>query len=292
MREIIVPLDQSGLAERAVGVARTIAEATGASIRLIEVAPESEVGSATRYLDSVAAALLPGGDAVTQVVEAAVGDSVAESLVRAVGTNADDSFICMSTHGRTGIGSALMGSTAEDVLACAQRPVLLVGHHCKLPWPGHRRGLLVPIDGSDRYRDLLAPVADVVARSDLQPILIKISHSLDVEEAQHPMSGLEEAGHQLAEMGVDAKVVHQFASNVPLALTEAAREWGAALILMASYVKSGAPRTLLGSVTMRTIHDAACPVLVCPPVAGHTSSDEDHDLEIHTSVGGPGHPDR
>jgi nucleotide-binding universal stress UspA family protein len=264
MRQIVVPLDHSTLAERAVGIARTVAAETGASIRLIAVAPSTEVGPTTAYLASVAKSLLPGSEPEVEVIDADIGESVADCLLGAVGTAASDTLVCMSTHGRSGIGSALMGSTAEDVLRCASQPVLLLGHRCELPWPGHRRGLLVPIDGSDRSHELLAPVAEMVNRSGLQPIVVKVAHSFDVEDAHDPMAGLEEAGRILADLGVEAKLVHRFASNVPIALTEAAREWGAALIVMASYVKPGAARTLVGSVTMRTIHEAPCPVLVYP----------------------------
>ncbi len=267
MREIVVPLDQSTLAERAIGVARTIATETGASIRLVEVAPGLEVHSCATYLRSTADSLLPGIGPAIEVIEAGVGDSVADCLLRRVGPDLDGSLICMSTHGRSGVGSALMGSTAEDVLRRTRRPVLLIGRHFELPWPDHRRGLLVPIDGSRRSEELLDEVAEVANRSDLQPILVKITHSHDVEDAHHPMSGLEEAGTRLASLGVEAKMAHRFASNVPVAITEVAREWGAAIILMASYVKPGATRTLMGSVTMRTVHDAPCPVLVYPRMA-------------------------
>jgi nucleotide-binding universal stress UspA family protein len=264
MHEIVVPLDGSTLAERAVAIARTIADETGASIRLIEVATELETDAATRYLQSAAESLLPGAEPGIEVVEARVGDSVADCVLRRVGLDVDGPLLCMSTHGRSGVGSVLMGSTAEDVLRQTRQPLLLVGRDCELPWPDHRRGLLVPLDGSDRYVDLLPQVAAVAERSGLQPVLVKIAHSFDVEDAHHPMSGLEEAGRHLAGLGVEAKLAHQFASNVPVALTEAAREWGAALIMMGSYVKPGATRALMGSVTMRTVHDAPCPVLVYP----------------------------
>jgi nucleotide-binding universal stress UspA family protein len=264
MREILVALDRSTLAERAVSVARTIAGETGASIRLVEVVPDLETDSAVKYLSSVAESLLPGSDPTLEVVEAGVGDSVADCLLRTVGSDEDDLLLCMSTHGRSGVGSALMGSTAEDVLRRVLRPVLLIGRRCELPWPDHRRGLLVPIDGSERSADLLDEVAEVANRSDLQPILVKVTHSFDVEDAHHPMSGLEEAGARLAELGVETKLAHRFSSSVPVAIAEAAREWGAAIILMASYVKPGVARTLVGSVTMRTVHDAPCPVLVYP----------------------------
>ncbi len=265
MHEIIVPLDRSPLGERAVSIARRVADHTSAPIRLVEVAAELEADGAGSYLRSVADSLLSGCDAEVQVIQAGVGESVAERLLGTVGDHEpQDTLIVMSTHGRSGIGAAVMGSTAEDMLRRAHQPILMVGHRCELPWPDQRRSLLVPIDGSERYRELMAPVVEVYGRSGLQPVLIKITHSLDAEEAEHPMSGLDDAGQQLADRGVDAKMVHRFASNVPYALTEAAREWGAALIVMATYVKPGASRALLGSVTMRTIHDAPCPVLVYP----------------------------
>jgi nucleotide-binding universal stress UspA family protein len=267
MREIVVPLDRSTLAERAVGVARTIAEETGASIRLVEVAPELEVDGAMRYLQSAAESLLPGCDTTIEVLEAAVGDSVAKHVLGTVDPDGDESLVCMSTHGRSGVGSALMGSTAEDLLRRTRRPVLLVGRHCELPWPDNRRGLLVPVDGSERCQDLLPEVAEVAERSGLETILVKVTHPYDVEEAHHPVLGLEEAARRLAELGVDAKTSHTFSSNVPVALTEQAGDWAAALIVMASYVKPGANRALLGSVTMRTVHDAPCPVLVYPRMA-------------------------
>ena len=265
MREIVVPLDGSTLAERALGIARRTAEHSGASVHLVETAPELEADAAGKYLRSIAGSRLGGCEVLADVVVAGVGDSVADQVLGVVGgDDPQDTLICMSTHGRSGIGAALLGSTAEDVLRRSGRPVLMVGPRCELPWPEHRRGLLVPIDGSARFQDVVSPVAEVFASSGLQPILIQITHSLDSDEAHHPMSGLEQAGERLADVGVDAKLVQRFACNVPLALAEAAREWGAALIVMATYVKPGASRALMGSVTMRTIHDAPCPVLVYP----------------------------
>ena len=266
MRTIVVPLDGSTLAERAVAVARSISRETGAPVRLVEVATPAEVESAHRYLESVADALLSGSDPAIDVIEAEVGESVGVCLLGHVASQVADARLCMSTHGRSGFGSALWGSTAEDVMRHTHEPVLLVGRHCDLPWPGHRRGVLVPIDGSPRCNDLLVPVAELVREHGLQPTIIKVVHPFDVEDAHDPMAGLDEAGHRLAELGVEAKLEHRFASNVPVTLVEAARESAAAVVVMASYVHPGAARTFLGSVTMRTVHDAPCPVLVFPRI--------------------------
>ena len=264
MRKIIVPLDQSTLAERAVAVARSIAAETDASVRLVEVATSDEAESAARYLETTAEELLPDRDPELDVLEADVGESVAERLLRAIGPDAAETLVCMSTHGRSGIGSALLGSTAEDLMRRTTEPVLLVGRHVELPWPGDRHGLLVPVSGSMNVEDPFEAVAEVVHRSGLEPTLVRVAHPFDVEHAQHPMTSLEDAARRLAAFGVEAKLEHRYASNIPIALVGVARTTGAALILMASYVQPGAARTFVGSVTMRTVHEAPCPVLVYP----------------------------
>jgi nucleotide-binding universal stress UspA family protein len=262
MERIVVPLDGSARSERALPIAQAIARRMGAEVRLVEVVPIEELEDAARYLDRCAA-LLRGVETGTEVLITQPGRTVAESLARVVG-GASESMLCMTSHGRSGLGSAVLGSTAEDVLRRSDRPVLVVGRECALPWPGHRRTLLVPIDGSEPGEQILGRIAEVVDRSGLQPTLVQVAHPFDVEEANHAGDALEHARRQLLAMGVDAKTEHRFASNVPLTLDEVARGWGAALIVMASSVRPGASRTLLGSVTMSTIRHSPCPVLVYP----------------------------
>ena len=78
-------------------------------------------------------------------------------------------------------------------------------------------------------------------------MLVKISHTFDVEDAHHPMQGLDDAAQRLAELGVDAKQVHRFASNLPLMIAEVAREEGATLVLMATYVREGGDASSWGA---------------------------------------------
>jgi nucleotide-binding universal stress UspA family protein len=47
-------------------------------------------------------------------------------MVFAVAEKENVSFIIMSTHGRTGLSRALMGSVAEKVVDATERPVMLV----------------------------------------------------------------------------------------------------------------------------------------------------------------------
>lgn len=268
MDRIVVPLDESALSERALPIAQQIGRQTGASVQLVEVVPPDEVDRANRFLQD-RASTLSGVDASVEVIASETGQPVADAIRAGLGTR-DESLLCMTSHGRSGLGAALLGSTAEDLLRGSDRPVLIVGRECALPWPGHRRTLLVPVDGSEEGERILRSVADVVERSDLQPVLVQVAHPFDVAEANHAGEALEHARRRLVGLGLDPKTEHRFASNIALTLDEVARTWGAALIALTFSVPPGAPRTLLGSVTMSTIRHAPCPVLVFP---GHVLAD-------------------
>ncbi len=78
---------------------------------------------AEAYLSKVAEHYLPGAPA-QPIVE--WDDDVAGAIVRAA-DKSDVAFIAMGTHGRTGLGHAILGSVAEEVVRRAHVPVLVIG---------------------------------------------------------------------------------------------------------------------------------------------------------------------
>lgn len=138
--KILVPLDGSALAERALTHAEKIAKGTGAELILMQAvgipladAPEAgpseetkafteEVESARAYLESVAGRLRKEGLPVRNVVARGAADS--EILGFAHRENVD--ILVMSTHGRSGLSKLLMGSVAQKVMLTTKRPVMLV----------------------------------------------------------------------------------------------------------------------------------------------------------------------
>lgn len=83
---------------------------------------EAETRSAREYLDSVSRRLQERGiRARTYVAE---GDAAPAILEHA--SESDVSLITMSTHGRSGLGRAVFGSVADEVLRNSRLPVLLV----------------------------------------------------------------------------------------------------------------------------------------------------------------------
>lgn len=138
--KILVPLDGSALAERAVEQAEKIAKALGYEVILFRViqnplagAPEAgpaaeeratldSIDEAYSYLKPIASRL--EGNGIKARVE--VGEGPPYAGILGLAHKEDVEFIIMSTHGRTGLTRALMGSVAEKVVYTTKRPVMLV----------------------------------------------------------------------------------------------------------------------------------------------------------------------
>lgn len=231
----------------------------------MRVSPVGVLEADDRYLTEVASTI-DGVEVSTAIVVLEPGQQVASAILQAVDDAGPEATLCMTAHGRSGLGAAVLGSTTEDLLRNTDRPVLVVGRHCSGRWPGQQR-LLVPLDGSEQATHVLPEVAGLATDWGLETWLLQIIHAFDTETAQHLDTALTGAQNRLRDLGVEAKTDYQFSSNAPAAIAEQARLVGTALIVMSSRVNPGAARTLLGSVTQGVIHHAPCPVLVCPPTS-------------------------
>jgi nucleotide-binding universal stress UspA family protein len=84
---------------------------------------EAEQASAATYLERQREALAASGlKALTDLRE---GPAPAAAIL-AVALDRDCDLIAMSTHGRTGLGRAVMGSVADEVVRNSSMPVLLI----------------------------------------------------------------------------------------------------------------------------------------------------------------------
>jgi len=138
--KILVPLDGSALAERAIRHAEEIARGARSEILLLQaisfpmpVVPEAVLvpdskwlaeakKDALRYLDGIAAPMRDVGMRVrTMVDERPPADAILH-----VATREEVDLIVMSSHGRGGLNRLLMGSVAESVFRATSRTVMLV----------------------------------------------------------------------------------------------------------------------------------------------------------------------
>jgi len=139
-KKILVPLDGSELAEKALGHAEELAKTYDAEIILFQVAPlmhvygvaelvtpfvvdDKQKEAAERYLTNLTNELKKRGFKVTTKVK--IGLQVAAEIIDFAKENGVD-LIIMCTHGRSGITRWVLGSVAHKVLTRAETPVLLV----------------------------------------------------------------------------------------------------------------------------------------------------------------------
>jgi universal stress protein A len=143
IRSILLPTDFSECATYALSYACDFARESGASIICVHVIepvvptvgysgvteplPIADISeqleeSATRELPKIARHDECSGLAVEEVI--AHGDAASE-IVRVAGERKVD-LIVIASHGRTGLGRMLFGSTAEQVVRHAPCPVLVV----------------------------------------------------------------------------------------------------------------------------------------------------------------------
>jgi nucleotide-binding universal stress UspA family protein len=139
-KKILVPLDGSELAERALAEAEQLARMLGSEIILFEVVPfmpiygspelvtplivdEKQRESVESYLARLAGELKQKGFNVSTMVK--TGQQVALEIIEFSKERGVD-LIIMCTHGRSGITRWVLGSVTLKVLTRAETPILLI----------------------------------------------------------------------------------------------------------------------------------------------------------------------
>jgi nucleotide-binding universal stress UspA family protein len=127
VRTVLVTTDFSEVADRAIAYACALVP-PGGTVHLLHVTPETatteQVAALKQQLESrVPKAAVQGGRHIQP--EVVVGNDVAGLIAQAAERHCVD-FLCMGTHGRTGLARAVMGSVAQTVMSRCDRPVLMV----------------------------------------------------------------------------------------------------------------------------------------------------------------------
>ena len=139
IQRIVVPLDGSPLAERALPVVTTMATQLGVPVLLVRaihldfvvprvdgtfLIPQESIDCIQRfaqdYLSAIRDHLVQEGIVVSIAAEWGTPFEIIDEL------SANDDLIVMTSHGRGGVGRWLLGSVAEKLVRSAKAPVLLV----------------------------------------------------------------------------------------------------------------------------------------------------------------------
>jgi nucleotide-binding universal stress UspA family protein len=280
---ILVPLDGTPQSNVALPLARTMARESDVPITLLRVVPEPYSLAERTTFDEVATSLkqiadelASGGVRVESVVRR--GEVVDEILLQCREQAAD--LIVMRTHGRVGLGRAVLGSVTQRVLAESGVPVLLLR-------PGgrritHVRKLLVPIDGSPggavalgtavglvkasgatmKLLQVAVPIPTYVYAGDVYGGMGYIDPAWDEEMLANARSYVEAIVKRLRDTGVIVDGEARQAPDVAATIVAMADEVEADLIVMSTQALTGPARALLGSVADAVVRSAHCPVLL------------------------------
>lgn len=197
-KRILVPLDESPRAERAIPIALRLAQATHGAVILLRVvdpvtelwpvAPprwpllytlDSHIAEAKQYLTHLAHTI--GLKDIAVEMEVAQGPP-AEAILSAISTNHAD-IVVLCSHGYTGLIRWAIGSVAEKVAHAASVPVLMLRQGGSVPAGPHPDAsqplrLLVPLDGSTHAKAALLPSIALITA--LQGPAPKVVHLLKV----------------------------------------------------------------------------------------------------------------
>ncbi len=290
---ILVPIDFSARSIHGITVAKRLAQRTGARIHLLHV---------QEYFYP-AALMVPGAPPVVapmrdfeewrKTAEAHLRhlakDHGLTGTCRAEIAGAPFDMIChiahripadlivTTTHGRTGLKRALLGSTTERVVQHAPCPVF-VARERKTRSPGPKK-ILVPVDFSDCS---LGGLQYAIAFAKKFGAGIVVLHVVDIEPelmmdttGMFPVPSYKEITHRtldehmhqfLRRVNFDGvpfttAIVTQFPAD---GICQAATKKKAELIIMATHGRTGLTHLLIGSTAEVVTRHASCPVLVVP----------------------------
>lgn len=302
LRTILVPLDGSQLAERALPIALDIARRAGGKVRLLRThvplaivgataegvftqemleADDSLRGRAQRYLDEQAHKLTKdwGVEVSATVVDGSPGACIVEAAAE---VNAG--LIVMTTHGTGGFAPDWLGSVCDAVIRHSHRPVLALPEN-----DAHAGEAFVPkriavaLDGSARA-DSIIPMArdlallfgasvDVVRMvppfipNDVAGIITNERpdpYGIDAE-ATAAKAAIDVVVEGLVEAGLKAHATVRVEMAPVKAILAHVEETDPNILALATQGR-GLSRLIVGSVADKLIRGARRPVLVLRPM--------------------------
>ena len=155
LRTIVVPLDGTDFSARAIPVARAIARAGKADLRLVGVArTAAETEPLRRHLAEAAqlvAALTADGPPGRDVI---VDDDPAVALLKIAGD--PDTVLCFASHDHLPVATTIMHSIGSLIIERASHPFIVVGADPDGPVPPTSNDVVVAVDGVEDPGPLLA----------------------------------------------------------------------------------------------------------------------------------------
>lgn len=291
---MLLPLDGSSRAERAIPSVDRLARDLRAEVELLRVVdpddifstsagaldpelPEASARLAEDYLRDATRRFRGVTPTAARVVQGAASTMIAQQA-----SSRHFDLIVMASHGYTGLESALLGSVAQAVVRESTVPVLVI--RARVALPGNYRGLMVmvPLDGSALAEAVLVPLLPLAQALDWRLMFFWVAgrpatqfparQAAASADRQAPLGRLELIAYleQLAGK-VRANGVRTDVSigdgDRGASIVKRAEDGEVGLVAMSTHGRHGVGRLILGSVTEHVIKHANKPVLTIRPRA-------------------------
>jgi nucleotide-binding universal stress UspA family protein len=302
LRTILIPLDGSPLAERALSIGCDLARRAGGAVHLVRshvpigvigataegavlspdllAADEMLRNRAEEYLKAQAARLgREWGISVTPHIE----DGGPSGYITEVAELVDADLIVMTTHGAGGFTPGWLGSVTDAVIRHSHRPVLaLPENDAHAGEPFVPRTLFVTLDGSEHADAIIPAARDLAVTFGASVTLVRVvapfvpgdvvstmmadrpdPFGIDAQVAAAKRD-LETIVASLKAGGIEATSIVEVATSPTKQLLEYIKETKPDCLAIATQGR-GLSRLFLGSVADKLIRNAGRPVLVLRP---------------------------
>jgi nucleotide-binding universal stress UspA family protein len=255
-KTLIVPIDGSVVAERALPVADLLARRLESCEIVVVTVDVGDGDDRREHLDELVSRFAHGP--VTLRAEHRSGDPA--GVIAGMVEREPDAAVCMTTHGRGRFGAPLLGSVATEVLRAVDVPVLLVGPKCGDAW-WHEPPRLVACWAGASSDAILDPACAYADDLGMELSLLCVFHPLDVTSSVDPDSQFAPARAHMDPRHRDVPTV-ALRDEVPaLTIAEYARNLPATIVALTTRAPEGVNRMVLGSVALDVVRHSPCPVL-------------------------------
>jgi nucleotide-binding universal stress UspA family protein len=304
-KRLLVPLDGSGLAEKALPYALQLTRRLHLETTLLHVSAFAESPSlfmCKSYIEHVAEMLtlqlkenkgktgLSQGESSGVIRGEAIAGDVPSSILE-YAENARADLILMSRHGHSGIGRWLMGSVTHKVLTASKVPVVVIHPDSaeSIPEPEWPKTVLVLLDGS-KLSETVLPHVEILSKEeqfDVEVTLFEVCEPPDLlsdyPEAIMPLTWdehvrnaqaaservcstrLDEIQRQLEAKKLKVSSKIALGENVIDEIVKYIREHTFDLVAMTTHGRSGISLWPYGHVADRIIQVSSTPLLLVRP---------------------------
>ena len=221
---IVVPLDGSPEAEKALGCGQVLAAGFGGEFVVVATAEADRVYDDVRaYLDSVALPEHTHREVRSRLDATKAIDTVSRQWA--------PSLLCMSSRGRGGRTSAVLGSTTAELLSRGTAPIAVVGPGVEWDPDTHCDSLVIAVDETEESLIVVGPAEQIASAMEVPTRYVTVVRDADAVDAtverirtrltglvdpSAPITGL--VGHDVADA-----LVEQLAAEPGSALAMATR---------------------------------------------------------------------